>query len=127
MKYCAPGVSVRGHMRVDVVRDNRSILEALARCAAELVGLRVKFTPARFEDAGLAVAPWQIPRVPRDEIGQVASSFNKMADNLQIRVRELAELNQNLGHEIGERERAEEVLRQTNDTLELRVIERGQQ
>jgi signal transduction histidine kinase len=48
-----------------------------------------------------------------------------MADNLQIRVRELAELNQNLGHEIGERERAEEVLRQTNETLERRVTERA--
>jgi signal transduction histidine kinase len=60
-----------------------------------------------------------------DEIGQVANSFNEMADNLQIRVRELAELNQNLGHEIGERERAEEVLRQTNESLERRVTERA--
>ena len=48
-----------------------------------------------------------------------------MADILQIRVRELAELNQNLGHEIGERERAEEVLRQTNESLERRVTERA--
>ena len=48
-----------------------------------------------------------------------------MADNLQIRVRELAELNQNLGYEIGERERAEEVLRQTNESLERRVTERA--
>ena len=54
----------------------------------------------------------------RDEIGEVANSFNEMADILQIRVRELAELNQHLGHEIGERERAEAVLRQTNETLE---------
>jgi signal transduction histidine kinase len=61
----------------------------------------------------------------RDEIGQVASSFNEMADILQIRVRELAELNQNLGYEIGERKRAEEVLRQTNETLERRVTERA--
>ena len=61
----------------------------------------------------------------RDEIGQVATSFNQMADNLQIRVKELAELNQNLGHEIGERERAEEVLRQTNESLERRVTERA--
>ncbi len=61
----------------------------------------------------------------RDEIGQVAGSFNEMADNLQIRVKELAELNQNLGHEIGERERAEEVLRQTNEGLERRVTERA--
>jgi signal transduction histidine kinase len=61
----------------------------------------------------------------RDEIAQVASSFNEMADNLQIRVKELAELNQNLGHEIGERERAEEVLRQTNESLERRVTERA--
>ncbi len=61
----------------------------------------------------------------RDEIGQVATSFNQMADNLQIRVKELAELNENLGHEIGERERAEEVLRQTNESLERRVTERA--
>ena len=37
----------------------------------------------------------------------------------------LAELNQNLGYEIGERKRAEEVLRQTNETLERRVTERA--
>ena len=61
----------------------------------------------------------------RDEVGQVASSFNEMADTLQVRVKELAELNQNLGYEIGERERAEEVLRQTNEGLERRVTERA--
>ncbi len=59
-----------------------------------------------------------------DEIGVVANSFNEMADILQIRVSELAQLNQHLGHEVGERERAEAVLRQMNQTLEVRVDER---
>jgi signal transduction histidine kinase len=48
-----------------------------------------------------------------------------MADNLQLRMKQLATLNQHLGHEIAERERAEDVLRQTNETLELRVTERA--
>jgi len=36
-----------------------------------------------------------------DEIGVVANSFNEMADILRIRVSELAQLNQHLGHEVG--------------------------
>jgi signal transduction histidine kinase/CheY-like chemotaxis protein len=59
-----------------------------------------------------------------DEIGVLANSFNEMADVVQIRVSELAQLNQHLGHEVGERERAEAVLRQLNQTLEVRVTER---
>jgi PAS domain S-box-containing protein len=59
-----------------------------------------------------------------DEIGVVANSFNEMADNLQRRVRELGQLNQHLSHEIGERQRAEMVLRRMNETLEVRVTER---
>ena len=43
----------------------------------------------------------------RDEIGVVAGAFNEMADNLQIRVKELARLNRHLRHEIAEREHAE--------------------
>ena len=39
-----------------------------------------------------------------DEIGTVANSFNEMANNLQMRVGELAELNRHMSHEIGERE-----------------------
>jgi methyl-accepting chemotaxis protein len=59
-----------------------------------------------------------------DEIGVVANSFNEMADVVQIRVSELAQVNQHLGHEVHERERAEAVLRQMNQTLEVRVAER---
>jgi diguanylate cyclase (GGDEF)-like protein/PAS domain S-box-containing protein len=47
----------------------------------------------------------------RDEIGTVANSFNEMADNLQMRLGELAQLNRHMRHEIGERERAEAELR----------------
>jgi signal transduction histidine kinase len=46
-----------------------------------------------------------------DEIGVVANSFNEMADNLQIRMIELAQLNLHLRHEADERERAEAELR----------------
>jgi signal transduction histidine kinase/CheY-like chemotaxis protein len=81
----------------------------------------------------------------RDEIGVVANSFNEMADNLQVRVKELAELNRHLKHQIDERERAEQTvgkladdrgrviaalhqsqaaLRQINETLEARVADR---
>jgi signal transduction histidine kinase/CheY-like chemotaxis protein len=59
-----------------------------------------------------------------NEIGVVANAFNEMADNLQIRMRELAQLNEHLRHEIDERERAEAVLRRMNGHLELRVAER---
>lgn len=59
-----------------------------------------------------------------NEIGVVASSFNEMSVVLQLRMSELARLNQHLGHEIGERARVEATLRQTNQTLEDRVAER---
>jgi len=52
-----------------------------------------------------------------DEIGVVANSFNEMADVLQIRLSELAQLNQHLGHEVVERERAEAVLAERTATL----------
>jgi signal transduction histidine kinase/CheY-like chemotaxis protein len=79
-----------------------------------------------------------------DEIGLLTNSFNEMADNLQVRIRELATLNQDLKHQIGERERAEQALgnladdrgraidalhhsqaalRRINDTLETRVAD----
>ena len=54
----------------------------------------------------------------RDEIGVVANSFNEMAHNLQMRVKELAQLNQDLQHEIGERERAQADLRAAFARLE---------
>ena len=59
----------------------------------------------------------------RDEIGVVASSFNEMADNLQKRVRELAELNRDKEHEIAERERAETELRAACVQLEATLRE----
>jgi signal transduction histidine kinase/CheY-like chemotaxis protein len=59
----------------------------------------------------------------RDEIGLVAGSFNEMASNLQTRVKELAELNSHLSHEIGERQRAEATLRGTFAQLETALNE----
>jgi signal transduction histidine kinase len=59
----------------------------------------------------------------RDEIGLVAGSFNEMAEHLQTRVKELAELNRHLGHEIGERLRAEAKLRGTFAQLETALQE----
>ncbi len=61
----------------------------------------------------------------RDEIGIVANSFNEMADNLQIRVRELGELNRHLRHEIDERERAQEMLRQSEKMRALGQLTGG--
>jgi signal transduction histidine kinase len=59
----------------------------------------------------------------RDEIGVVASSFNEMADNLEKRVGELAELNRDKEHEIAERERAETELRSACAQLEVTLRE----
>ena len=56
-----------------------------------------------------------------DEIGVVANSFNGMADHLQIRIGELAELNQRLRHEIGERKLAEGHLRAAFALLDRHV------
>ena len=59
----------------------------------------------------------------RDEIGLVAGSFNEMASNLQTRVKQLAELNRHLTHEIGERQRAETRLQGTSAQLETALSE----
>ena len=59
----------------------------------------------------------------KNEIGVVANSFNEMADNLQKRVRELAELNRDKEHEIAERERAETELRAACGQLEVTLRE----
>ncbi len=59
----------------------------------------------------------------QDEIGVVANSFNEMADNLQKRVGELAELNRDKEHEIAERERAETELRAACGQLEIALRE----
>jgi signal transduction histidine kinase len=59
----------------------------------------------------------------RDEIGVVASAFNVMAANLQMRVGELDELNRHLTHEIDERERAEVKLRGAFAQLETALRE----
>jgi signal transduction histidine kinase/ActR/RegA family two-component response regulator len=61
--------------------------------------------------------------LPRDEIGQVALSFNEMADQLQATVTKLAELNDHLSHEIGERQLAEAKLRGTFAQLEIALQE----
>ena len=57
----------------------------------------------------------------RDEIGVVAKSFNEMANNLQKRVRELADLNRDKEHEIAERKRAETELREAFALLDRHV------
>ncbi len=59
----------------------------------------------------------------RDEIGLVGDSFNEMANNLQARVKELAELNKNLRHEISERQRAEAKIQGTFAQLETTLRE----
>lgn len=59
----------------------------------------------------------------RDEIGQVAGSFNEMADQLQTTVTQLGELNEHLKREIGERQRAEAKLRGTFGQLEIALEE----
>lgn len=59
----------------------------------------------------------------RDEIGQVAGSFNEMADRLQTTVTMLADLNEQLRREIGERQRAEATLRGTFGQLEIALEE----
>ena len=48
----------------------------------------------------------------RDEIGVVANSFNHMADSLHMQMKELANVNEHLRHEVGERQRAEALSRE---------------
>jgi nitrate/nitrite-specific signal transduction histidine kinase len=63
----------------------------------------------------------------RDELGELANSFQTMARKIQAREQSLAELNQNLEHTVQERtaeltNRAgelEKLTRQSQDTVEL--------
>ena len=62
MKHCTPGVSVRGHMRVDGLRDNRfAIVQARAAGRVNVTDINL---PGRFGGLGLAFAAGQIPGVP---------------------------------------------------------------
>jgi diguanylate cyclase (GGDEF)-like protein/PAS domain S-box-containing protein len=60
----------------------------------------------------------------RDEIGQVAAAFNEMAGRLRERNDQLAARTAALVTEVVERKRAEEALRELNETLEQRVAQR---
>jgi methyl-accepting chemotaxis protein len=68
-------------------------------------GLAEIIRAARFFAEGVYSTRAQV--FSRDEIGVLANSFNLMSDELQSRVSELAEANQQLRHEIVERQRAE--------------------
>ena len=59
----------------------------------------------------------------RDEIGVVANTFNEMADNLQRRMAELAQLNQHLRHEIDVRARTEAEAQSALAQLEVTLNE----
>ncbi len=63
----------------------------------------------------------------RDEIGVVAGSFNEMANNLQTRVKEFAQVNRHLEHEISERKRAEAELQEAFSQLQATLRELRQQ
>ena len=67
---------------------------------------------------------YQIDIFRRDEVGQVAAAFNEMARRLHARDQELATKTAALTVEIVERKQAEAALRQLNNTLEQRVLER---
>jgi signal transduction histidine kinase len=66
----------------------------------------------------------RIDIVREDEVGQVAEAFNEMVDRLHQRDEQLAERTTALAAEVTERKRAEQGLKQLNDTLEQRVTER---
>jgi signal transduction histidine kinase/CheY-like chemotaxis protein len=104
--------------------------------AVETTGLLLVFSVSRGLQKGLAniigaanlfsAGDWgaRARVLSRDEIGIVATAFNEMASRLQLRIVELARVNQSLRHEIDERERAQADLRRVNENLEIRVTER---
>ena len=59
-----------------------------------------------------------------DEMGELASAFNTMADTVQQNIDQLEEMNDRLKAEIEERRKAQEELANSRDTLEIRVNER---
>lgn len=84
----------------------------------------------------------------RDEIGHLATAFNRMAENLEAttvsrdevdalnqqleaqveeRTEQLVRMNQELAQEVAERRQAEETIRQLNDDLEQKIQERTHQ
>jgi hypothetical protein len=65
MKHRTPGDSVRGHMRVDGLRENRlAIVQALPTRAAARVNVIDINLPGRVGGIGLAIAPGQIAGMP---------------------------------------------------------------
>jgi len=66
-----------------------------------------------------------------DEIGQLTDTFNEMLQTIAARENALSQANGELGHELAERKRAEEALRESEaklrkhaDDLEIRVTDR---
>jgi signal transduction histidine kinase len=60
----------------------------------------------------------------RDEIGIVTNSFNQMADSLHMQMKELAQVNEQLRHEVGERQHAEALSQEAFLRLEHESAER---
>ncbi len=60
----------------------------------------------------------------QDEVGQVASNFNRMADSLEVRSMQVRVQQARLEDEIAERQDAEARLRELNAELEARILER---
>ncbi len=70
---------------------------------------------------------YRINVVRQDEIGRVAEAFNEMAGRLREREDQLAARTAALVEEVAERQRAEQALRELNETLEQRVAQRTAQ
>jgi hypothetical protein len=58
------------------------------------------------------------------EIATIIEKFQDMSSQIQIREKSLKHMNDQLGHEIRERQEVEEKVRKLNEELEARVVER---
>ena len=65
-----------------------------------------------------------LPGISNDEVGMLIQSFAKMRNIISLKTKKLIETNEELGHEVERRRKAEEALQEFSRQLEVSVAER---